>query len=558
MASTKIVATIGPSSFDEDILKRMYDYGLSIVRVNTAHIEPGYIAKVKELTCRINKKTGRHVGVMVDLKGPELRTGEFPGGSLTVSKGEIFELPFKNSGTIAFSHPEIYSSLVPKDLILLSDGKVTMKVKSVTDDKLTLESLDDGVLRDRSRVNVPGKFLPLGNLTHRDITFLEEGLEANVDMFALSFVQRKEDVEILQEKIMARGGDQFIVSKIETKSGFQNIRDIAKVSDFIMVARGDLGVELPLKEVVMAQKRIIEESHMQGVPTIVATQMLETMIKSSTPTRAEVSDVTNAIMDNADALMLSAESSIGDFPDVAVKYLRDIAEFVESKNVELSEPREFLGNQVAYSIARAAKVISNEINADAILAFTKTGNTAKMLSAVRPHVPILATVTSRSLANKLNLYRGVEPIVLEGKEEQIDLMEALSLIEDATFLKKGDRVIITSGAPYFLFGGTNEVRVATVGNFVGRGYSTGKSVRGKVFTTESGAGDILLMTEPRMPESINLKKLKAALFVPIISVKLKESLRADGLTVVYNTRLVRDLKPGEIVHIDGATGVITT
>lgn len=558
MASTKIVATIGPSSFDEDILKRMYDYGLSIVRVNTAHIEPGYIAKVKELTCRINKKTGRHVGVMVDLKGPELRTGEFPGGSLTVSKGEIFELPFKNSGTIAFSHPEIYSSLVPKDLILLSDGKVTMKVKSVTDDKLTLESLDDGVLRDRSRVNVPGKFLPLGNLTHRDITFLEEGLEANVDMFALSFVQRKEDVEILQEKIMARGGDQFIVSKIETKSGFQNIRDIAKVSDFIMVARGDLGVELPLKEVVMAQKRIIEESHMQGVPTIVATQMLETMIKSSTPTRAEVSDVTNAIMDNADALMLSAESSIGDFPDVAVKYLRDIAEFVESKNVELSEPREFLGNQVAYSIARAAKVISNEINADAILAFTKTGNTAKMLSAVRPHVPILATVTSRSLANKLNLYRGVEPIVLEGKEEQIDLMEALSLIEDATFLKKGDRVIITSGAPYFLFGGTNEVRVATVGNFVGRGYSTGKSIRGKVFTTESGAGDILLMTEPRMPESINLKKLKAALFVPIISVKLKESLRADGLTVVYNTRLVRDLKPGEIVHIDGATGVITT
>lgn len=558
MASTKIVATIGPSSFKEDVLKKMYNFGLSIVRINTAHIQPGYIAKVKELTCKLNRETGRHVGIMVDLKGPELRTGEFPDGKLNVTRGETFDLPFSNDGKITFSHNEIYRTLAPKDLILFSDGKITMRVRSVNSNEITLESLDDGVLRDRSRVNVPGKFLPLGNLTDRDMEFLEEGIEANVDMFALSFVQRKEDVEALQEKIMEKGGDQFIVSKIETKSGFQNIRDIAKVSDFIMVARGDLGVELPLKEVVLAQKKIIEESHTQGVPTIVATQMLETMVKSSTPTRAEVSDVTNAIMDNADALMLSEESSIGEYPEVAVKYLRDIAEFVESKNMELSEPREFFGNHVAYSIAKAAKIISREINADAILAFTKSGNTAKMLSAVRPNVPILATVTSASLANKLNLYRGVEPIVMEAGDKEIDIMEALSRIEGTTFLKKGDRVIITSGAPYFLFGGTNEVRVATVGNFVGRGYSTGKSVHGKVFTPSSGAGDILLLTEPVFPAGIEVAKLKAAIFVPGITVKLKESLRESGVTVVYNTKMIRKLKPGEIVHIDGSTGVITT
>lgn len=557
MASTKIVATIGPSSFSEEVLEKMYSYGLSIVRVNTAHIEPGYISKVKELTCKMNDKTGRHVGIMVDLKGPELRTGSFPGGSLKVHRGEKFSLPVNNTGKITFSHPEIYKSLEPRDMILLSDGKVAMKVLSADNENLSLESADDGVLRDRSRVNVPGKFLPLGNLTERDMGFLIEGLKAKVDMFALSFVQRKEDVETLQEKIMENGGDQFIVSKIETKSGFQNIRDIAKVSDFIMVARGDLGVELPLKEVVLAQKKIIDESHMQGVPTIVATQMLETMIKSSTPTRAEVSDVTNAIMDNADALMLSAESSIGDYPDVAVKYLKDIAEFVESKNMALSEPREFLGNHVAFSIAKAAKVISNEIKADAILAFTKTGNTAKMLSAVRPNVPILATVTSRSLANKLNLYRGVEPIVLDGKEEDIDLMEALALIENTTFLKKGDRVIITSGAPYFLFGGTNEVRVATVGNFIGRGYSTGKSASGKVFTEKTGTGDILLMNDPEHPNSVDLKSLKAVVYVPAITVKLKETLREIGVTVIYNTKLVREIKTGETVHIDGSTGVIT-
>lgn len=433
-----------------------------------------------------------------------------------------------------------------------------MQVYGKTSSRITLESLDDGELRDRSRVNVPGKFLPIGNLTDRDISFLREGVESEVDMFALSFVQRKEDVELLEDKILEYGGDQFIVSKIETKNGFQGIRDIARVSDFIMVARGDLGVELPLKEVAMAQKKIIEESHKQGVPTIVATQMLESMVKSSSPTRAEVSDVTNAIMDNADALMLSEESSIGDFPDLAVKYLKDIAEFVESRDVPLPEPKEFLGNRVAYSIARAAKMISNEIDADAILAFTKSGNTAKMLSAVRPGVPILATVTSDRLANKLNLYRGVEPILLDGNTENFDVMQALSLIEKKTFLKKGDRVVITSGAPYFVFGGTNEVRVATVGNFVGRGYPSGKSVSGKIFTKTSGTGDILILEGSEVPADLQLKKLKAVIFTGNIPVKLKERIRENGATVLHNTKMAKDLVPGELVHIDGQTGVITT
>lgn len=557
MASTKIVATIGPSSFKREPLLSMYHNGLSIIRINTAHITPGYIVQVAGLVDKLNGETGRHVGIMVDLKGPELRTGEFPGGELSVRPGEQFKLSVKNNGVISFSHPEIYNILSQKDLILMSDGKIRMRVAKKDPDGIILESLDDGTLRNRSRVNVPGKFLPLGNLTDRDISYLKEGIQANVDMFALSFVQRKEDVEELQEIIMKEGGDQFIVSKIETKNGFQNIREIAKVSDFIMVARGDLGVELPLKEVAMAQKRIIEESHMQGVPTIVATQMLESMVKSSSPTRAEVSDVTNAIMDNTDALMLSEESSIGDYPDLAVKYLKDIAEYVESRNVPLNEPEEFLGNQVAYSIARAAKMISVEINADAILAFTKTGNTAKMLSAVRPRVPIIATVTSERLARKLNLYRGVEPLVMDGGNEEIDPVDALSYVEKKTFLKRGDRVIITSGAPYFLFGGTNEVRVATVGNFVGRGYPSGKSITGRAFTPSSGTGDILVLHSREIPSGIQIEKLKAIIFIPTISTKLKETIREKGVTVLSNTRLAGNIEPGGLIYIDGATGVIT-
>lgn len=558
VASTKIVATIGPSSIIRETLRKMYLDGLSIIRINTAHVESGYITKVKELSLSLNAETGKHVGVMVDLKGPELRTGSFPGGSLQVKQGQKFEIPVSNDGAITFSHPEIFETLSLKDRVLLSDGKISMKVVGKTGNKVTLECLDDGQLRDRSRVNVPGKFLPLGNLTDRDLEFLREGIKAGVDMFALSFVQRKEDVEILQEKILQEGGDQFIVSKIETKNGFQNIREIARVSDFIMVARGDLGVELPLKEVAIAQKKIIEESHIQGVPTIVATQMLESMVRSSTPTRAEVSDVTNAIMDNTDAVMLSEESSIGEFPEIAVRTLKEIAEFVESKNVLLSEPKEFLGNHVAYSIAKAAKMIAADIDADAILAFTKSGNTAKMLSAVRPNIPILATVTSGRLANKLNLYRGVEPILMESKDSELDVMEALSIIERKSSLKKGDRVVITSGAPYFVFGGTNEVRVATVGNFVGRGYPAGKSVSGLVFTPETGKGDVLLMEEGSVLDSIQADRLKAVIFVQNIPVRVKEKLRESGVTVLNNTKMVRGLKPGELVHIDGATGVITT
>ncbi|MCL5782750.1 MAG: pyruvate kinase [Candidatus Thermoplasmatota archaeon] len=557
MASTKIIATIGPASLKKDVLKKMYGNGLSTLRINTAHVDPGYIRNVRKFVADLNLELHKHVGVMVDLKGPELRTGVFPGGSLRVETGKIYKVTVDNKGALSFSHPEIYKSLAEGDIIILSDGKVRMKVDSMGKDHMALMSMDDGVLRDRSRVNVPGKFLPLGTVTERDMIFIREGLEAGIDLFAQSFVQRKEDVQNLQDLILREGGDQFIVSKIETKTGFQNIREISRVSDFIMVARGDLGVELPLKEVAIAQKKIIEESHKHGVPTIVATQMLESMVKSSSPTRAEVSDVTNAILDNADALMLSEESSIGDFPDLAVKYLNDIAEFVESKNMDLTEPGDFLGNHVAFSIARAAKLVAREIDADAILAFTKSGNTAKMISAVRPGIPIMAAVTSERTANKLNLYRGVDPVVLDAENiEGLDLNGALSVFEQRSSLRKGSRVVITSGAPYFTFGGTNEVRVATVGNFMGRGYPYGKSVKGTVALKSGEPGDILICSRADLPENPDYGHLKAVIFTTYISHSLRESIKEKGLTVVHNTKLVRELVTGETIHIDGATGVI--
>ena len=560
MPFTKIVATIGPSSLNEGVLEKMFRHGLSCIRINTAHIESGYIGKVMGLISGLNSRLERHVAVMVDLKGPELRTGTFRDGHLMVSQGKKYRIPMgDNNGDITLSHPEVAKILEPKDTILLSDGKVRMKVVSKEDDSLVVESLDNGELRDRSRINIPGKFLPIGSVTDRDLLFLKEGVNANVDFFAQSFVQRKDDIISLQKTVNEYGGNQFLISKIETKSGFQNIRDISRVSDFVMVARGDLGVELPLKEVAIAQKRIIEESHRHGVPSIVATQMLESMVSSSSPTRAEVSDVTNAILDNTDALMLSEESAVGQYPDLAVRYLSEIAEFVESQKREFPEPTEFLGNHVAYSIARASKVVAREIQASAIVTFSKTGNTPKMISAVRPGLPIISVVTERSLANRLSLYSGVVPLLMENSKNDLgDFETIMATVEKKTNLKKGERIVVTSGAPYFLFGGTNEVRVSTVGKFMGRGYASGKGFKGAATSQAVNGRGILVVPERGKVEPASLTDFSGVIFLDEISHALAEALREIGIPFLHNTKLLRPIEEGTMVFVDGSTGVITS
>ncbi len=554
MPRTKIVATIGPASFKRSLLKTMFRNNLSAIRINTAHIEPGYIQKVKTVVDEINSEIHKHVGIMVDLKGPELRTGVFKNGSLQVNRGK--EYTVGKGGDIEFNHNSALASLHEGDQILLSDGKIRMRVTKAIGGKISVKSRDSGALRDRSRVNIPGKFIELGTLTDRDISFMEEGIKTGVNFFAQSFVQRDQDVINLQKMISERGGNQYVISKIETRSGMQNLKGIVRNSDLVMVARGDLGVELPLREVSVAQKDIIKIAHKVGVPAIVATQMLESMVKSSSPTRAEISDVTNAILDNADAVMLSEETAIGDFPVAAVRYLRMISDYVESEREEMPEPAEFFGNPVAYSIAKASKVVSQEIRADAILAFTKTGNTAKMISAIRPHAPLIAAVESENVARKLNLYWGVEPTVLDSTNlEELDFNSILNVIVKNSSLKKGNRIVITSGAPYFVFGGTNEVRVATVGNFIGRGYPLGKSVDGKVTLKQSGKGDILVVSGNTVSESVE-SRFRGIIFTEDISQKLKNELISKKITILYRTRLAGGIDEGQMVHIDGFTGVI--
>ncbi|MHB8396877.1 MAG: pyruvate kinase [Thermoplasmataceae archaeon] len=555
MKGVGILVTVGPSCDSVEKIESLARLGAAALRINTAHISRGYIPHITEMAGKANRKHGTHVGIVVDLKGPELRTGEFENGEFHVRKNTNYTIGSQGSSDISVNTPTALEAVSEGDSVIMSDGAVRFRVTAVAGGKVTVRSSSPGLLRNRSRVNIPGRLLNLGAVTPRDMEFIRESVGCGVDFFALSFVQERKNVSELSSIIQELGSEAEIISKIETRKGLENLDEIAASSDWIMVARGDLGVEVPLKEVAMAQKKIILESHRHGIPTIVATQMLESMVEKPAPTRAEVSDVSNAILDNADALMLSEETAIGRFPLEAARYLRDIADYVETRANGFPEPENFLGNRIAYSIARASKIVSEEIDSDAILAFTKSGSTARMISAVRPNRRIVAAVTSESLARRLNLLRGVDPMIIpEEYSESRTLNEVIDYLETTGTFRLGQRIVVTSGSPYFLFGGTNDVRVITSGKFLGRGYPAGKSLKGKITMNRNGKGDILLADGITSPETI--QGFKGLILRKRVPSGIRDDLRSSGKTVVYGTRFVLEPEEGDEVYIDTGTGVI--
>jgi pyruvate kinase len=557
MVKTKIVATIGPASFDESTITKMADKGLSTIRINTAHVDPGYITDVSKMVYKINSEHNKKLGIMVDLKGPELRTGEFPGGILNIGAGKEYNISDEGTTKSDISINYKISSYLDKDTIIaINDGRVRFNVDSMENGIIKAKAMDNGVLHDRSRVNIPGKYIELGVLTDRDKLFIGESLKNNVNFYALSFVQSRENVYELQDYIFDKKGQGDIISKIETKNGYDNIESIVKVSDFIMVARGDLGVELPLKEVAMAQKRIINISHKYAVPTIVATQMLESMVNSDSPTRAEVSDVTNAILDDTDALMLSEETAMGKYPVEAVTYLYEISKYVESQSMSFPEPENFMVDPIAFSVAKGVKIMSSTIDVSSIIALTISGHTAKIISAIRPVNDIYAVVQSERLARSLNLMKGVIPVVLPREYAQSEnIYEIISKISPLANLKPGEKTIVVSGSPSFYLGGTNNIRVLSIGTFMGRGYPAGKSIAGKVDINRSGSGNIIILD--RYDGNLDYSKYDAAIIKSDVTNRIIDTFMQAGKTLVYNTELVSEIKGGSTISIDADTGIIT-
>ncbi len=556
MSRVKIIATIGPASFSSDVLRKMIEKGLSAVRVNTAHVEPDYLGKVRKLVDSINSDTGSHIGIMVDLKGPELRLGEFRGGDFQIRGSEKYRLSNAGGkGDLILNRSGIMDKLKQGNLVKMNDGRVTFRVLEADDEKATLEALNDGSLRSRSRVNIPGVYLDLGSVTERDMGFVKSGIQNEVEFFAMSFVQSKENVIELEQRIRENGGSQGVTSKIETMKGYNGVRDIVKVSEMIMVARGDLGVELPLNEIGIAQKKIIVESHKRGRPAILATQILESMVSSPEPTRAEVSDVTNAVFDNADVLMLSEETAIGKYPSLAVGYLNDISSYALKSIGELPEPEEFYGNEVSYSISRAAKISSRMINARGIIAFTRSGNTARMLSALRPGKEIYAVVTSERLARKINLLHGVVPVSIpESYESSHDLNELLRYLRDRKSFGTGKTYAVLSGLPYFLFGGTNDLRIVTMGEYIGRGYPRGDSAKGTATHDPTGKADLLIVDGSDYEEQFD--RFKGIIFTGFPSHMTLEKTAAGNIPVLIGAQLSEEVAEGEKIMWDSKMGII--
>ena len=465
----KIVATLGPSSSSAEMIARLFAAGADVFRINMSHTSHDRMRELVGLIRTVEKDTGRPIGVLVDLQGPKLRLGTFAGGSVTVKNGDTFVLdcdPAPGDATRAFlPHPEIFAAVAAGHTLLIDDGKVRLTVTEAEPDRMTTRVAVGGTLSDRKGVSVPDSTIPVSALTAKDLSDLEAALETGVDWIALSFVQRPED--IAEAKKITRGR-ALIMAKIEKPQAVHRLTEIMDLADALMVARGDLGVEMPLERVPGVQKLMTRAGRATGKPVVVATQMLESMIGAPVPTRAEVSDVATAIFEGADAVMLSAESAAGKFPEEAVATMNRIAEEVERdgffRNI-INAQRAVPEATGADAIADAARHIADTLDLAAVICWTSSGSTGLRVARERPRPPIVALSPNMSTGRRLAVVWGVHSVVTEDAKDQDDMVSrACRIAFREGFARTGQRVIIVAGVPLGTPGATNMLRIAFVGS----------------------------------------------------------------------------------------------
>ncbi|HWM46246.1 MAG TPA: pyruvate kinase [Xanthobacteraceae bacterium] len=465
---TKILATLGPASSDPETIGQLFDAGADVFRINMSHTQPDRMRTLVAAIRAVEEQRGRPIGVLVDLQGPKLRIGEFKANAITLEKGASFVLDSDPAPgdvkRVHLPHPEILAALEPGHILLLDDGKIRLVATEVTRGKAVTRVEVGGKLSARKGVSLPDTVVPFSALTAKDHSDLEAALDAGVDWIALSFIQRPED--IAEAKKITRGR-AAVMAKIEKPQAMTRLNDILDAADAIMVARGDLGVELPVEKVPGAQKQMTRAARRAGKPVVVATQMLESMISSPVPTRAEVSDVATAIFEGADAVMLSAESASGQFPIEAVRTMNRIAEEIESDptyrsiiHAQRPEP-EPTGSD---AIAAAAHQIADTVDLAAIVCWTSSGSTALRVARERPSPLTVAISPKLSTGRKLAVVWGVHCVVAEDAHDQDDMVDrACRTAFREGFAKAGQRVIIVAGIPLGTPGATNMLRIAFVG-----------------------------------------------------------------------------------------------
>jgi pyruvate kinase len=465
---TKIVATLGPASGNPTMIARLFEAGADVFRINMSHSSHERLRELVGMIRAVEADHSRPVGILVDLQGPKLRVGGFAGGSAMLDNGATFVLDTDASPgdatRVHLPHPEIFSGIEPGHTLLLDDGKIRLVAIEKSRQRIATRVEVGGKLSDRKGVSLPDTVIPFSALTPKDRSDLDAALDAGIDWIGLSFIQRPDD--IAEAKKITRGR-AAVMAKIEKPQAVHRLDEIIDMADALMVARGDLGVELPLEKVPGIQKQITRTARRAGKPVVVATQMLESMISSPVPTRAEVSDVATAIFDGADAVMLSAESAAGQFPVEAVATMNRIAEEVEGEHTyhsimqaQHAEP-EATG---ADAIAAAARQIAETLDLSAIICWTSSGSTALRVARERPQVPVVAISPNVQTGRRLSVAWGIHCIVAEDARDQDDMVSrACRLAFKDGFAKAGRRVIVVAGVPLGTPGATNMLRIAFVG-----------------------------------------------------------------------------------------------
>lgn len=572
---TKIVCTVGPSTDRPGVLDNMVTAGMNVARFNFSHGNYSEHGKRIAMVRQAAMKCGKPIALMLDTKGPEMRLGNFTDGMVELFQGQAFTLTTRDlMGTnemASITHKGLPDEVTPGNIILLSDGLVSLEVKSIQNGDILTTVLNSGVISDRKRVAVPGVCINLPALSEQDVADILFGVSEDMDFVAVSFVQRASDILSIRRVLEDAGAQMDIIAKIENAEGVKNIDEILTVADGLMVARGDLGVEIPAEEVPLVQKVLIKKANQAGKPVITATQMLESMITNPRPTRAEASDVANAIIDGSDAIMLSGETASGTYPVEAVATMARIAVKTESA----LNYRELLTGKASYiertttdAISHATVQIAHDLCASAIITSTESGHTGRMVSKYRPQAAIVAVTPKEKTVRRLCLQWGVHPTLGPDFASTDELFtNAITSALSTRLVKEGDLVVITAGLPVGTRGTTNLIRVHVIGNVLMNGMGIGKkAVTGKVCVVRSSedlktkfkAGDILVISNVDEDSAQYASQASAIVAEEAgitsnaaiigISYSLPVLVGVDGVTAA--------LTDGIVVTVDAARGLL--
>ncbi|WP_088013437.1 pyruvate kinase [Gottfriedia acidiceleris] len=578
MRKTKIVCTIGPASESVEKLVELINAGMNVARLNFSHgSHEEHAARIKSIR-EASEKTGKTVAILLDTKGPEIRTLDFEGGQAELKTGnEVIITTEPVVGTaekFAVSYEGLIDDVHVGSKILIDDGLIGLEVIGIEGNDIRTKILNSGLVKNKKGVNVPNVRVNLPGITEKDISDIEFGIEQNVDFIAASFVRKASDVLEIRELLGKHGAEYIqIIPKIENQEGIDNIDEILEVSDGLMVARGDMGVEIPPEEVPIVQKLLIKKCNNLGKPVITATQMLDSMQRNPRPTRAEASDVANAILDGTDAIMLSGETAAGSYPIESVSMMNSIALRIE-KSLQYEElfkkrQRENKGT-ITDAIGQSVAATALNLKVAAIIAPTESGHTAKMISKYRPKAPILAITSDIRICRRLTLVWGVQTEYRERANSTDEMLQhAMEAAQDAKFVSNGDTVIITAGLPIGETGMTNMMKIHVVGDVIAQGQGIGrKTAAGKVVIAKTGEEAVSKVT----PGSILVTNSTDRDMMPAIERAAAIITEEGGLTshaavvgvslgipvIVGVENATNILVNGQAVTVDASRGIVST